>query len=161
MAVSLEQADNGSSAPGTLDDNMGIGATYSMDMSGTALKFGLGYQSGSNGATNGDVWGVSVGAELAGGISGVIGYTDTSLDGAGNDSSALGLGVTYASGPLSVTANYGEVDNEVAADFDSYGLAVNYDLGGGAVVMAGYGSDVDGVTAGNRSQYSIGLGLSF
>ena len=164
VAVSLEQADNGSSAPATLDDNMGIGATYSMDMSGTALKFGLGYQSGATGgvgSVNGDVWGVSVGAELAGGISGVIGYTDTSLDGAGNDSSALGLGVTYASGPLSVHANYGEVDNEVAADFDSYGLAVNYDLGGGAVVMAGYGSDVDGATAGNQSQYSIGLGLSF
>jgi outer membrane protein OmpU len=91
----------------------------------------------------------------------MIGYTDTSLDGAGNDFSTLGLGVTYASGPLSVTANYGEIDNEVAADADSYGLAVNYDLGGGAVVMAGYGSDVDAVAVGNQSQYSIGLGLSF
>jgi outer membrane protein OmpU len=161
VAVSLEQADNGSSLAGTVDDNMGIGATYSMDMSGTALKFGLGYQSGSNGVTNGDVWGVSVGAELAGGISGMIGYTDTSLDGAGNDFSTLGLGVTYASGPLSVHANYGEIDNEVGADADSYGLAVNYDLGGGAVVMAGYGSDVDAGAVGNQSQYSIGLGLSF
>ena len=160
VAVSFEQADNGSSAVGTLDDNLGIGATYSMDMSGTALKFGLGYQAGSDGTTNGDVWGISAGAEFAGGFSGVIGYTDTSLDGVGNDSSALGLGVTYASGPLSVTANYGEIDNEVAADVDSYGLAVNYDLGGGAVVMAGYGSDVD-AAAGNQKQYSIGLGLSF
>ena len=68
--------------------------------------------------------------------------------------------MTYTSGPLSVTANYGEIDNEVLADVDSYGLAVNYDLGGGAVVMAGYGSDV-AAAAGNQSQYSIGLGLSF
>jgi outer membrane protein OmpU len=159
VAVSLEQAANGSNV--VQDDNLGIGATYSMDMSGTALKFGLGYQSGSDGTTNGDVWGISAGAEFAGGFSGVIGYTDTSLDGVGNDSSRLGLGVTYASGPLSVTANYGEIDNEVAADADSYGLAVNYDLGGGAVVMAGYGSDTDGATVGNQAQYSIGLGLSF
>ncbi|PLL14537.1 porin [Tabrizicola sp. TH137] len=160
VALSLEQADNGSSAVGTLDDNVGIGATYSMDMGGTALRFGLGYQSGSNGTTNGDVWGVSASAEFAGGFSGVIGYTDTSLDGVGNDSSHVGLGVTYTTGALSLHANYGEIDPEVGASTDSFGLAVNYDLGGGAVVMAGYGSDVDNA-AGDQNQYSIGLGLSF
>ena len=161
VAVSLEQADNGNPVPVTVDDNVGIGATYSMDMSGTALKFGLAYQAGSLGGVNGDAWGASVSAELAGGFSGSIGYIDTQLDGAANDFSHLGLGLTYTVGALSVHANYGEIDNEVGADVDSYGLAVNYDLGGGAVVMAGYGSDVDAVVAGNQSQYSIGLGLSF
>ena len=39
-------------------------------------------------------------------------------------------------------------------------IATSYDLGGGAVVMAGYGSDT-AAAAGNQSQYSIGLGLSF
>jgi outer membrane protein OmpU len=188
VAVSYEQANNGNAAVVggvTADDNIGIGATYSMDMSGTALKFGLGYQAGAvtnvsargagNGpdnlagtaddvtaraaaVVNGDVWGVSIGAEFAGGFSGVIGYTDTSTDPAGGDFSNLGLGVTYTSGPLSVHANYGETDNETIADVDSFGLAVNYDLGGGAVVMAGYGSDVGAV---GTAQYSIGLGLSF
>lgn len=158
VALSLEQADNG--AVSAQDDNVAIGATYSMDMGGTALRFGLGFQSGSNGTTNGDVWGASVSAEFAGGFSGVIGYTDTSLDGVGNDFNHLGLGVTYTTGALSVHANYGEIDNEVAADVDSFGLAVNYDLGGGAVVMAGWGSDVSGA-AGDQNQYSIGLGLSF
>ena len=38
-------------------------------------------------------------------------------------------------------------------------LEMNYDLGGGAVVMAGYGSDSD--AAPGSSTYSIGLGLSF
>ncbi|PLL14535.1 porin [Tabrizicola sp. TH137] len=161
VAISMEQADNGSSAVGTLDDNIGIGATYSTDLSGTALRFGIAYQSGSDGTTNGDVWGLSVGAELAGGFSGSIGYTDTSLDGAGNDESALGVGVTYKTGALSLHANYGLIDPEVGVDVESYGLAVNYDLGGGAVVMAGFGNDVDGVTPGAQQQYSIGLGLSF
>jgi outer membrane protein OmpU len=159
VAVSLEQADNGNNV--ALDDNVGIGATYSMDMGGTGLRFGLGYQSGNDGTTNGDVWGASVSAEFAGGFSGVIGYTDTSLDGVGNDSSRVGLGLTYTTGALSVHMNYGEIDPEVGASSDSYGLAVNYDLGGGAVVMAGYGSDVDAATAGDQNQYSIGLGLSF
>lgn len=159
VAISLEQAANG--APSPLNDNVGIGATYAADFGGTAMRFGLGYQSGSNGATNGKVWGASVGATFAGGFSGMIGYTDTSLDGVGNDSSRLGLGITYTTGALSMTANYGNIDPEVGTTVETYGLAVNYDLGGGAVVMAGFGSDVDPVTIGEQNQYSIGLGLSF
>ena len=49
---------------------------------------------------------------------------------------------------------------DVGASLDSYGLAVNYDLGGGAVVMAGWGSDVS-IAAGDQDQWSIGLGMSF
>ena len=166
VAVSYEQANNGNAAVVggvTADDNVGIGATYSMDMSGTALKFGLGYQSGNAGGDNGDVIGASVSAELAGGFSGVIGYTSTDFDDvAVADIDRLGVGVTYTTGALSVHMNYGDVDDgTVAGSFDSYGLAVNYDLGGGAVVMAGYGSDVDGGVPGDQNQYSIGLGLSF
>jgi outer membrane protein OmpU len=179
VALSFEQANNGNAAVVggvTADDNIGVGATYALDMGGTAVKFGLGYQAGAvvnraaavgppavvASVVNGDVWGLSIGAEFAGGFSGVIGYTDTSTDPVGGDFSHVGLGVTYTSGPLSVTANYGEIDNEGATpDVDSYGLAVNYDLGGGAVVMAGYGSDTSAATAGNQSQYSVGLGLSF
>ncbi|MBU9697748.1 porin [Rhodobacteraceae bacterium HSP-20] len=186
VAVSYEQANNGNAAVVagvTADDNVGIGATYSMDMSGTALKFGLGYQAGAitnspanNGpdglagtpddvaavVLNGDVWGASVSAEMANGFAAKLGYTSTQPDTAGALSTdRTGLGLTYTTGALSMHVNYGDVDTGVAAtSFDSYGLAVNYDLGGGAVVMAGYGSDV-AAAAGNQAQYSIGLGLSF
>lgn len=172
VALSYEQANN--NATGTLqDDNVAIGATYSMDMGGTALKFGLGYQAGSqnNGAavfTNGDVIGASVSAELAGGFSASLGYTKTDYDAltVGGAASTLvdfahtGLGLTYTTGALSLHANLGYFNPDVGASDSTYGLAVNYDLGGGAVVMAGYGSDVSAV-AGDQSQYSIGLGLSF
>lgn len=171
VAVSIEQAANG--ATGTLqDDNIGIGATYSMDMGGTALRFGLGYQAGSNDSgadanySNGDVLGLSVSAEFAGGFSATLGYTSTDYDaldvtGAASDEvdfDHTGLGLTYTTGALSVHANVGMFDPAVGASDETYGLAVNYDLGGGAVVMAGYGSDVG---AAGDSQYSIGLGLSF
>lgn len=171
VAVSIEQANN--NITGTLqDDNIGIGATYSMDMGGTALRFGLGYQAGSNDSgadafyTNGDVIGASVSAEFAGGFSATLGYTSTDYDALGVNGLAsdevdfdhTGLGLTYTTGALSVHANVGMYDPAVGASDETYGLAVNYDLGGGAVVMAGYGSDVG---AAGDSAYSIGLGLSF
>ncbi len=186
VALSYEQANNG--ADSLADDNVGIGATYSMDMGGNAVKIGLGYQTGnfsrvqaraagfvfneSTGtatpvaavtaaATNGSVVGMSVGVDMASGFSAVVGYTSASVDGAANDVTRTGLGLTYTSGPLAVTMNYGEIDAEgVAGTTDSYGLAANYDLGGGAVVMVGYGSDV-AAAPGNQSQWSAGLGLSF
>ena len=132
-----------------------------MDMSGTAVKIGLGYQAGSLEGVNGDVIGASVGVDLASGFSGVIGYTSASLDGLNNDITHTGVGLTYTTGALAVTANYGAIDAEgVPGTTDSYGLAANYDLGGGAVVMVGYGSDVAALP-GNQSQWSAGLGLSF
>ncbi len=181
-AISYEQANNNTA--GTLqDDNVAIGATYKMDMGGTALSFGIGYQSGSSDAanealdnvanngiyTNGDVIGISVKAELAGGFTAALGYTSTDFDalnvaGAASnevDFDHTGLGLTYTTGALSLHANVGMYDPAVGASDETYGLAVNYDLGGGAVVMAGYGSDADAATAGNQSTYSIGLGLSF
>lgn len=181
VAVSYEQAGN--NATGTLaDDNVGIGATYSMDMGGTALKFGLAYQAGSSDAvnegldavanngiyTNGDAIGASVSAELAGGFSASLGYIKYEYDalnvnGVATDEvdfAHTGLGLTYTTGALSLHANIGHFNPDVGASDSTYGLAVNYDLGGGAVVMAGYGSDVD-AAAGDQSQYSIGLGLSF
>ncbi|NGQ89547.1 porin [Rhodobacter sp. HX-7-19] len=173
VALSYEQAGN--NATGTLaDDNVAIGATYSMDMGGTALKFGLGYQAGSDAPTaaavytNGDAIGASVSAELAGGFAVSLGYIKYDFDatnvagGAATmaDFAHTGLGVTYTTGALSLHANVGHFNPDVGASDSTYGLAVNYDLGGGAVVMAGYGSDV-GAAAGDQSQYSIGLGLSF
>ena len=174
-AISYEQANN-NEANTLQDDNVAIGATYKMDMGGTALSFGIGYQAGSQDAkggdtvfTNGDVIGISVKAELAGGFTAALGYTSTDYDaldvtGAASDEvdfDHTGLGLTYTTGALSLHANVGMFDPAVGASDETYGLAVNYDLGGGAVVMAGYGSDTDGATAGNQSVYSIGLGLSF
>ncbi len=164
-AISYEQAGNGATGV-TTDDNIAIGAVYSTEVSGTKLRFGLGYITGAEvplagGALrNADEIGLTAGAEFAAGFSAMIGYTQTSFDVAGiPDEDRLGLGLTYTMDALSVHMNYGEVDAG-ATNVDSYGLAVNYDLGGGAKVIAGFGSDVD-AAAGDQNQYSIGLGLSF
>lgn len=161
-AISLEQAANGANTPA--DDNIGIGATYSLDLGATDLKFGLGYMAGDATAgaatNNGDVVAASLTVASETGVTGVIAFSTTSFDNpALADVDRFGLGLTYTTGALSVHANYGDVE-QGAVSFDSYGLAVNYDLGGGAVVMAGFGSDV-AAAAGDQNQYSIGLGLSF
>ncbi|WGV15326.1 porin [Fuscovulum ytuae] len=159
IALSLEQEDNAAANWAANSDPVwGVGATYAMDMGGTALRFGLGYQSTTVAGVDSDAIGASISAEFAGGFSGVIGFTNTETGGV--DTDRLGIGATYTTGALSIHANYGEIDTAGVSN-DSYGLAVNYDLGGGAVVMAGYGSDTDFATAGNQSTYSIGLGLSF
>ena len=162
FAISAEQEDDG--AAGGADDIWGVGVKYTADLGGTALNLGLGYQKGNFGAgdVNTTATGVSVGAELASGFSASLGYITYDLEPvAAVDFDHVGLGLTYTTGALSLHANYGEISPDVGASVDSFGVAVNYDLGGGAVVMAGYGSDVDAVTAGDQDQWSIGLGMSF
>jgi outer membrane protein OmpU len=162
FAISAEQADNGIGAAAAGDDIWGLGLKYTADLGGTAVNLGLGYQKGHAGAgVNGDVIGLSVGAELAGGFSGTLGYLSYDFDpAAAVDFDHIGLGLTYTTGALSLHANAGRFDPSVGASDTTYGVAVNYDLGGGAVVQAGWGSDVS-PAVGDQDQWSIGLGMSF
>jgi outer membrane protein OmpU len=139
-AASVEMDDN--NAGGIDDPVIGLGMKYTM--SGIAL--GVGYQ------TDGvdDFIGVSAAGE-AGAVKYVVSYTD--LDSFGTH---MGIGLGYTSGALMVAANYGVYESIFGVEKDGYGLVANYDLGGGAVVMAGYGSDVGGA-----AQWSLGLGMSF
>lgn len=137
------------------DDVLGLGVKYNADLGGTTVGFGLGYQ--SNG-TN-DLIGVSAAATFGGGFQGIVNYTD--MDGYGGNDSHWGLGLGYTMDALTVSANYGKYDLVGGGSVDGFGAAVNYDLGGGAVVQFGYGSDMDSTTAGDQEQYSFGLSLSF
>lgn len=127
-----------------------------------------------------DVYGISASAAMQNGFSAILNYVkydfdsfDVSGDVVGTvdsgtmDHYAVGFG--YTSGPLLLTANWGKwkINNVDALDaigandsFDSYGLVANYDLGGGAIVAAGYASDVS-FEDGDQDQFSVGLSLSF
>ncbi|WP_394198947.1 porin [Litoreibacter albidus] len=164
VAVSLED-DNGSKAANT-DVGYAVGFKYALDLSGTTVNFGLGYQKAAGaiaaGFTDqGSATGVSVSASFANGLSAGMTYTDMS-DMANDKHYSLGLG--YTTGAISVHANYGKYTDNAAvaggADVKGYGLAAAYDLGGGAVVHFGYGASkpTGGVTT---KSASLGLGLSF
>lgn len=160
-AISAEMDDTGVG-----DTNIAIGGTWSGSLSGVDVGVGLGYQ--DNGTNS--VWGLSASAAMSNGFSVALGYADLdgTNDAVGNgvaSDSWMGVGVAYTTGALTVGANYGKYDATVAgvADPSGWGLVANYDLGGGAVAMASYGSSDNG-GAGNGhgdKTWSLGLGLSF
>ena len=158
FAISMEQADDEvlpQNTVGSYDPTLGIGVKYNANLGGTDVALGLGYQQTEDAGGKFSAVGVSAAATLAGGFTGKIGYisfSDATWD------SHLGLELTYASGPVAVSANYGKVDLTGGGEFDGWGLAANYDLGGGAKVMFGYGDDED---AGGVKTWSLGLGMSF
>jgi len=157
FAISMEQNDDGA-VVGALDPTLGVGVKYNANLGGTDVALGLGYQQTEDAGGKFSAVGVSAAATMAGGFTGKIGYisfSDATWD------SHLGLELTYASGPVAVSANYGKVDLAGGGDFDGWGLAANYDLGGGAKVMFGYGDNEDAPGGAGVKTWSLGLGMSF
>lgn len=166
VALSMEMDDDSDGAAhADLDTGYALGVRYSSDMGGFTLNAGLAYQVVDLGAADGDqeeIVGLSVGADMTNGLSAGISYVSGDVLGV-EDSSHTSIGLGYTTGALSLHANYGAFDFDGAgADPSGYGLAVAYDLGGGAVVHAGYGnSDLDIAGVDNTDTFSLGLGLSF
>ncbi|MCH2093567.1 MAG: porin [Rhodobacteraceae bacterium] len=155
VAASIEQDETGVG-----DAVFGLGVAYSADLGGTTLGVGLGYQ--SNDAD--DIMGVSLHASMGNGFQVGVNYSDSDIGGVGTTHTAIGIG--YTAGALGVGVNYGQMDFDAGAiDKQSgMGLAVTYDLGGGLVAQAGYGSSsIDPVVGASTSAdaFSIGLAMSF
>uniref|UniRef100_UPI002621E995 porin n=1 Tax=uncultured Litoreibacter sp. TaxID=1392394 RepID=UPI002621E995 len=140
-----------------------IGFKYALDLSGTTVNFGLGYQKAADAvgvAADAKATGVSVSATLANGLSAGVTYTDMKNTGTVDKHYSIGLG--YTTGAISVHANYGKFSSTVAGgDAKGFGLAAAYDLGGGAVVHMGYGAGEASAAAPTAKSFSLGLGLSF
>jgi len=156
VAGSLEIDDTGVGDP-----VYGIGFKYNTDFNGIKVGFGLGYQTVDPiTAPSRDITAVSVNADFGNGFSGAINYSDYSGTGLGGKSSFVGVGAGYTMDALSVGVNYGSYDLNGGGTTDGYGLAVDYDLGGGAQVQFGYGSSSPN-SGGTFDQYSLGLSMSF
>ena len=158
------------------DPALGIGFKYDLDLGGTTIGLGLGYQSTeTGGGLDLEALGVSANAAF-GAVTVGFSYTEFEnhfqVNGArfvtpGFDGDHFGIGLGYSGGPFSANINYGEFDSDVGGiDGDGVGISVGYDLGGGAVLQAGYGdSDVNlpaalGGPVGGDS-YSLGLRMNF
>ncbi len=154
----------------TGDVSWAVGGKWSGNMSGMDVGVGVGYQ--DNGVNS--VWGLSGSAAMSNGFSVSLGYADLdgTSDAVGNgvpSDSWWGVGVAYTPATMSALTlgvNYGEYQATSAsgmADPSGWGIVANYDLGGGAVAMAGYQSSDNGVAGngGGDSSFSVGLGLSF
>ena len=151
VAVSVEGSDTAASPIGN-DYGFAIGVKYNLDLAGTTVALGLGYQETVD---NQDIVGFSATAKMDNGFSVGLQYSDWSGDLAGQAEDHVGVGVGYSTGAISLHANYGSMSVNGGPDVDGFGLAAAYDLGGGAVAHLGYRND-DAVESA-----SIGLGLSF
>jgi len=148
FGVSAEMDDTA----GGDDPSLGVGVKYSGAMGGVDYGVGVAFQSIEDAGVSYNTAGISANV-ASNGFSAVVNYVDWDAY-SGNDSYSS-IGVGYTTGALSLHANYGTVDKVAAPDVDGYGLAVNYDLGGGAVAALGYGHDD------TDSTWSAGLSLSF
>ncbi|ARE41437.1 Porin [Rhodovulum sp. P5] len=159
LSFSMEQEADGSDAAG-IDPVYALGFSYDIELSSMSIGLGLGYITQDE---YGDMIGVSVIGEMESGFSVGVNYSKLDLDGAGNDWEHFGIGAAYTMDAWTVAANYGSYDYDAGLDESGWGILVNYDLGGGAVIQAGYGSsENDGQVAGaDLESWSFGIAMSF
>ncbi len=154
FAVSVEADETGVGDP-----IFGVGVKFNTDLGGTALGVGLGYQ--SNGTS--DVIGLSLDATMDNGLQARFNYASGDSDASGVSEERFAIGLGYSMDAITVGLNYGRAE-EGASTQDGFGLAANYDLGGGAVVQFGYGSTNScGVYANCAvgDTWSLGVAMSF
>lgn len=191
VAISTEmQLANAAAAPGNNTKNgFAIGGKYAIDMGGTKVNLGVGYQTfvqGAAGATWRTGWNAGdnitiTGISASANFNGIIAKAEYSMFNntttANTNVKHTGIGLGYKMDALTIGANWGRYQTDstgAGANFDTngYGLAVDYDLGGGAILQAGYGNSSVGTgqVAGppvvanprtNTNNMSIGLRLNF
>ena len=156
VALSVEMDDTG-----VRDTGYAIGTRYNWALGSGNVAFGAGYQSTQDaGGADRDAYGVSAVYTMDAGLTAGVEYTQFDLQAANADFNHVGVGVGYKVGALSMHANYGKFDYDNGTSADGYGVAVGYDLGGGASLLAGYGSGTN-VANVNRDTYSFGLSMAF
>ncbi|TCP40150.1 porin [Rhodovulum marinum] len=159
FSASLEQENDGQDLVGDDSDMIyAIGVTWAGQFTGVEVGVGLGYTSWNDDADQGgDIWGISLTGDFGNGFQAGLNYSNFNADAADSDIEHWGVGVAYTMNAWTFAANYGDFDREVNAgdDTDGYGLLVNYDLGGGAVMQFGYGDGDD------TESWSFGVAMSF
>lgn len=176
-AAEQGNASNARRVTGDAEDGYTYGAAYSGDLGGAAVSADVTRM--NFGANNQDVTHVGLNVGMAGFTVGggysdfngtapafAAGATATAAD-ASSDGSAWELGVSYATGPYSLSAGYMTAkDNGTAAtagdDKDTqWNIAATYDLGAGVALSADYfhaKADSEGTgTAANTSRTISGL----
>lgn len=143
---------------------LSAGARYLVDLGGTSLGMGLGYQQRGHDGKDNDAVGVSLSATTDSGFVAILNWVDmgdspttisyNNPNERPTNSNAInqlpeqfvGIGIGYRMDDWLFAANYGRITEsgprprggEIDRGQDGYGIAVNYNLGGGAQVQLGY-----------------------
>ncbi|MDU8912923.1 porin [Aestuariicoccus sp. MJ-SS9] len=152
VSMSPDRFDN-------FDPSFAVGVSYNAELAGLDLGVGLGYiQVDESAFVYDQIIGLSLSTTFNNGLQGILNYshwTDDSTGGA-DDASHMAVGLGYSMNALTIGFNYGVYDLP-GGDVEGYGLAVNYDLGGGLVAQLGYGAGDDPY----EDTFSLGVAMSF
>ncbi|WP_116085294.1 porin [Tropicimonas sp. IMCC34011] len=156
-------------------DAIGVGAAFTLDSGFTAGFTYTDFNYGDDYIIVGDDIG---GPDIVDDVPGIrVEGSSFELDGR-----HFGIGMGYTFDAVTVHANYGQYDYEFDGFFDGgdgditvsgYGLALGYDLGGGANVLLGYGASMASIDGDieddfeadeddfDTDTYSVGLSMAF
>ena len=140
------------------DPVWGLGAKYSADN----ITVGVGMQSIADDGTgdNGSITGISLTYTMSGVTAGInYSVINAEILGADFDGTHTAFGVSYTMNALTIGANYGQFGGDWDDD-SGFGLAVNYDLGGGLEAQLGYGAS-NPEFGDDFNTWSMGLAMSF
>ena len=148
------------------DPTYGLGAEFNQDFAGLSLGVGIGFQAADEDAnTFSSAAGISVSTTLNNGIQAILNASSREGDNVETESH-IGVAFGYTRNALTVGVNFGAFENVGGVEDDTAtgaGIAVNYDLGGGASAQFGYGfseTETGGVTT-EGDTYSLGLAMNF
>lgn len=163
FSFSMEQENDGQDVGADDSDPIySVGFTWAGQFTGVEVGVGLGYASQSD---YGDIWGASLSGDFGNGFQAALNYSDRDLDaGSAGDYTHVGIGAAYTWNAWTFAANWGDYDYGTGGvDRDGWGMVVNYDLGGGAVMQFGYGSgnNYGGDPADDAESWSFGVAMSF
>ncbi|MBO9466897.1 porin [Tropicibacter sp. R15_0] len=151
-------------------DNADAAGIAAVAAAGAAPTFATAVAAAAGAAEMSDIWGLSVGTTLNNGVQVIANYSSANYsDVAGtNDETEtnFGLAFGYSMNALTIGVNYGKSDNFLGFDeleAKGFGLAVDYDLGGGAEVQFGYGkSEISAPGFSDEADsFSLGIAMSF
>jgi len=193
FAGSMELDDEIDGEGGHGEAIVGIGGKYSMDVGGNTVGAGVGYQMGRKAvgtdrdsdpdtvdADDRTVIGASADVKTTYGITLIGNYVrehhEDSVDAENHEMTVhfAGLGIGYVAGPVSLGVNMGTKETDRMGEMDDedttgIGLAVNYDLGGGASVKFGASTsetdlpEMEGKDSRDTdtNRWSLGVAFSF
>jgi outer membrane protein OmpU len=152
--VSYVSAATDSNANAILTSTVSVADTSAVGFSATYAA-SSGFSIGVALTEYDDFVGVNARASVAGEAG--HGAAGAAIAGYLSDASHLSIGVGFTTGPVTLHANYGELDYDAVAiaDVDGYGVSIAYDLGGGAKVKLGMNDNAAG------DDFSFGLAMSF
>ena len=128
-------------------DILAVGAKYNASLPAMELGLGIGYQQRNIDGDEDGAVGVSLDANFNNGFRAILNWVDLGDSpahaNAHNEDVAeeyMGIGLGYRMDDWIFAINYGQYSepSPVNSDQSGYGIAVNYDLGGGAEVQLGY-----------------------